>query len=155
MVCLPAASRPAAPVLFLRLHELLGNDQLALELALVVLELLVAPVLGIFERLAARTSWLPDQTTRRAPAGHARWQAGSCAGALCATTQKALRARCSYQPPPGMRRLSAAEKRRRGRRSCSGLASTSVRPWGETGLGMEFSNSPLNATYILGNPCLT
>ena len=58
MVCLPAASRPAAPVLFLRLHELLGNDQLALELALVVLELLVAPVLGIFERLAARTSWL-------------------------------------------------------------------------------------------------
>jgi len=146
MVCLPAASRPAAPVLFLRLHELLGNDQLALELALVVLELLVAPVLGIFERLAARTSWLPDQTTRRAPAGHARWQAGSCAGALCATTQKALRARCSYQPPPGC----AVCLPRRNADAVGGR----VRDWPalQCGLGVRQAwawNSPIRPSMLL------
>jgi hypothetical protein len=49
MACLLALSRPAARALFLELNELLGDEQLALELALLGFELLDATLLGVLE----------------------------------------------------------------------------------------------------------
>ena len=121
---------------------------------LLALQLFDAPILGVLERLAAgllpsspawpsRSSWTRQMARCELYSRSRRSSALNC--------PRSVQASASAR----MRRLSSALNVRRSRRSCSGLATTSVGLSGETGLGMTLSTSPSNRTYISGILCLT
>ena len=139
---LPAASRPGPPGLFLQLDQLLGNEQLAPKLALVAFQLFDAPIFAVLERFAAR---LLRGQTRLALLLQLHAPSGKLGAVQPLPTQSsAVKRPRSVQRSASatMRRFSSAEKRRRGLRSCSGFATTSVRASGETGPGMTSALRP-------------